>query len=913
MSLALPAASADGRHSVRGMCPLEKTIVLFSLQGRLENRLPAGVGGTGRNKYKPYIQQLTSEEKNGEAFAELASLLLKSSIEFYGFFHFSPPGGKTRGNEMSNLNVIKMVAVFFLFAALAGTATADTGYPAARIRYLDGQVSLQKAQDSEYTEVSVNMPVEPGDQVWTGDYGRAEFELADGSSVRVGSGTRIDFQSIPEFNSDELQAAVLRLWSGSVYLETRDENYRTIQMQLDTPSCSVKTLSRGLYRVDLDKDRNARISVVDGVADVAGQVSSTIVKSGQRTYVYYGEDPEPPFSYNTAVVDDFDRWTDERRQGYTVIGEYNEVPGETAQYYPELTNNGSWVYADDYQTQAWRPYVDADWQPYSNGYWYPAGWGLTWVSYEPWGWAPYHYGRWDWSPLYGWLWLPGSVWSPAWVSWYVGPRYVGWAPLNYWGYPCSRTIVHDRVGGDWDRHRGDRHYGRHDFDSRSWTMVAHDMIYNRHVRDHRLSGDAFNSIEPGLYEHRIDPPDRTRPEASLRNAFRTGSGRSDTTLIGTDRNNPAVNRETGRTLPSFGALSGELARNRGTRGGAAISGTEARTFTGSPSPGSAAERSPSARTTAGTSFRSAFQGISRPNEQASPQAAAGERSNSAAGINRTWPGTDSARKPNFEVQTPRQNPSQSGIRGRTNNWVEVPQTQKNSTAGRSGIWSIRERKSSDGAFSQGAPSKTESPKTFGGTTPSRTESPKTFGGSTPSRTEASKSFGSVTREQARERTNASPAPAPRWGEGSTRGGASTPQTREPSRPAPSGQSWKSPSTPSPSASRASPGSSQGFRSVMREVFKNVPRSGSTPPSSRFSSPRSGGTASPQPRSMSSPSTNFRSAPSSRSSSSSSRSFTRSAPSPSRSYSHSSPSRSSASGSRSFGSAAHGHSSRGGKK
>jgi hypothetical protein len=46
-----------------------------------------------------------------------------------------------------------------------------------------------------------------------------------------------------------------------------------------------------------------------------------------------------------------------------------------------------------------------------------------------WGWAPFHYGRWFLHDDYGWLWVPGTEWAPAWVDWRHGDGWVGWAPL----------------------------------------------------------------------------------------------------------------------------------------------------------------------------------------------------------------------------------------------------------------------------------------------------------------------------------------------------------------------------------------------------------------------------------------------------------------------------------------------------
>ncbi|HXX42983.1 MAG TPA: DUF6600 domain-containing protein [Chthoniobacterales bacterium] len=99
-------------------------------------------------------------------------------------------------------------------------------------------------------------------------------------------------------------------------------------------------------------------------------------------------------------------------------------------FYNNLSG-GNWLEVDDYG-YCWQPDVavnDPDWRPYSDGYWAYTDVGWTWMSYEDFGWATYHYGRWARLADYGWVWVPGLEWGPAWVSWRIGGDYVGWAPL----------------------------------------------------------------------------------------------------------------------------------------------------------------------------------------------------------------------------------------------------------------------------------------------------------------------------------------------------------------------------------------------------------------------------------------------------------------------------------------------------
>ena len=104
------------------------------------------------------------------------------------------------------------------------------------------------------------------------------------------------------------------------------------------------------------------------------------------------------------------------------------MSGDVSFFYDSLSPYGSWVYTAEYGW-VWAPRVAVWWRPYTEGRWAWTDDGWTWVGAEAWAWGPYHYGRWFWRGGYGWAWVPGSVWAPAWVAWRSGGGHLGWAPL----------------------------------------------------------------------------------------------------------------------------------------------------------------------------------------------------------------------------------------------------------------------------------------------------------------------------------------------------------------------------------------------------------------------------------------------------------------------------------------------------
>lgn len=160
-------------------------------------------------------------------------------------------------------------------------------------------------------------------------------------------------------------------------------------------------------------------------AFLAGSVAAVFPRAA-RAQGYEGETPPPP-------PDD---------EGQSAVPPADALPPSQAPdqntFQQSLSPYGRWVDTQEYG-RVWVPYeTDPDWQPYTDGSWVDTEWGWSFAPTVPWGWATFHYGRWGFGSGLGWFWVPGYVWSPAWVSWRYSPGYVCWSPFAPSGFVFGR-------------------------------------------------------------------------------------------------------------------------------------------------------------------------------------------------------------------------------------------------------------------------------------------------------------------------------------------------------------------------------------------------------------------------------------------------------------------------------------------
>ena len=333
-------------------------------------------------------------------------------------------------------------------------ARADEGDPpslAARISYVEGNVSLQPNGEGDWGAAAKNRPTTVGDKIWADKDSRAELQAGQ-ASIHMGSMTALSFLNLDQ------NVMQVRIAEGTINFRVRELRDGDLY-EIDTPNQAFTVKQAGAFRVEVSEDgEGTRVTAIRGEGEITAGGKTYEVRAGEMVELTGTDNPEVQTG-QAAPPDGLDRWSAERdlREDNSVSAKYvsRDVPG-----YDDLDDNGTWSEEPEYG-HVWYPNsVAVDWAPYSYGYWNWVGpWGWTWIGYEPWGYAPFHYGRW--SYIHNrWGWCPGpyygrSIYGPAFVGFFGGNHFsvgfgfgggVGWFPLGF-GEPfhpwfhCGRGFV----------------------------------------------------------------------------------------------------------------------------------------------------------------------------------------------------------------------------------------------------------------------------------------------------------------------------------------------------------------------------------------------------------------------------------------------------------------------------------------
>ncbi|MDH4198268.1 MAG: FecR domain-containing protein, partial [Candidatus Aminicenantes bacterium] len=296
---------------------------------------------------------------------------------------------------------------------------------------------------------ALNLPIGPGDTIRTYDVRRCEVQFDTGTIVRLDVATELKVETIlAQSLSSARDISNLVLNRGRIYVMYKEykgseifqvlTSYAALKLKHNTVAI-VKTAEDG------STDVQVKLGKVSALFGAAAKATQTRDIGKQERLIILAGDQVQVASYIADT--DFELWNEEVNRDFEKLHKgQSALPGPirnlplAVQYFAEKYGSihGEWVWHNLYG-YVWRPFYNdvypwGTWSPYVYGRWSVLGGQMFWVPGEPWGWVPYHLGIWHWDKEKGWVWLPGSLFAPAWVDWAFFYGHWGWRPWSLWDW-----------------------------------------------------------------------------------------------------------------------------------------------------------------------------------------------------------------------------------------------------------------------------------------------------------------------------------------------------------------------------------------------------------------------------------------------------------------------------------------------
>ena len=351
--------------------------------------------------------------------------------------------------------MISTVCLFLaaLAIALPAWAANTSATTVGRVYYIEGDLLRYVPQERDWVTMVKDAPVGEEDTLFSGRRGMAEMIVPNGTWMRIGDSTQIQFIAL-EADLSEIDVAegVARFYN---------KGSETV-IKATSPFGYVLADPKTVFDFYVGENSAEVIAV-------KGTVSFVHTATDARYDVAAGgpsilADERWVSSGDAAIDPDWNQWNRTRENFWA---KKSGVTGRSAKYLPPglrdeayaLEENGRWerVPYEGSPRWFWRPTsVSVGWSPFTAGRWTDWNGDQVWIPAEPFGYVTHHYGNWIYVRN-SWYWAPpvvnvraglplldiGFFWSPGRVSWVHHNAYVGWVPLA----PRETYYSHRRWGG----------------------------------------------------------------------------------------------------------------------------------------------------------------------------------------------------------------------------------------------------------------------------------------------------------------------------------------------------------------------------------------------------------------------------------------------------------------------------------
>jgi hypothetical protein len=337
-------------------------------------------------------------------------------------------------------------------------AAEEPAMVVGRIYHIEGDLLRYVPAEEDWVAVVRDAPFGTEDTLFSGSRGMAELIVPNGTWIRIGNSTQVQFITLdPDLAEIDVASGVARFYNKS----------SDTVVKVTSPFGYVLADPGTVFDFYVGDDSVEMVAMRGNLSFVhAATEAKYDVAAGSPSIL---ADQQQVSSGEGTVDLDWNRWNTVRDNFWAAKA---RVGGRSVEYLPpnlrdeayDLDENGSWesVPYEGTSRRFWRPRVAAGWSPFTVGRWTDWYGDQTWIPAEPFGYVTHHYGNWVYVRNY-WYWAPpvvsvrvglpllnvGFYWYPGRVSWIHAGAYVGWVPLapqetyysyRHWGGPHAVVV-----------------------------------------------------------------------------------------------------------------------------------------------------------------------------------------------------------------------------------------------------------------------------------------------------------------------------------------------------------------------------------------------------------------------------------------------------------------------------------------
>ena len=371
------------------------------------------------------------------------------ALESYNVMKFSE-----RSEHMKRL--LSLFFVLLLAALLIvppSSAADDPPVMVGRVYYIEGSLLRYVPEENDWVAAVRDTPFSSGDTLYTGTQGQAELIVPNGTWIRIGDNTQVQFMGLDSDVSE------VDMGSGLARFYNKDSD---LVIKATSPFGYVLVYPGGVFDFYVGENSAEVVALKGTITFVHAATNARYEISPGNPSIL--ADQSQVSSGDAGVDPSWDGWNRTRESFWA---SKVRTTGRSVQYLPAALRNDAYVFEENGRWEQvnydggnrwfWRPTrVAAGWAPFTNGRWTDWYGDQTWVPSEPFGYTTHHYGNWIYARN-NWYWAPpvatvtvglpllniGFFWNPGRVSWIHSGANVGWVPLA----PRETYYSHNRWGG----------------------------------------------------------------------------------------------------------------------------------------------------------------------------------------------------------------------------------------------------------------------------------------------------------------------------------------------------------------------------------------------------------------------------------------------------------------------------------